>query len=58
MAFKNIKNDFPFTTQTFFFPWTLVQSWQNDQIDIFGKTKKKNSKMIAMGFLLVYGKQL
>ena len=36
-----LKNDFPFTTQTFVFSWTRVQTWQNGQIDIFEKKQKK-----------------
>ena len=49
MAIRSIKNDFPFTTQTFVFSWTRVQSWQNDHIDIFGKTKKKNYQDVCDG---------
>jgi hypothetical protein len=40
MAIRSIKNDFLFTTQAFVFSWTLVQSWQNGQIDIFEKNQK------------------
>ena len=41
MAIRSIKNAFRFTTQTFVFSWTRVQSWQNGQIDIFEKSQKK-----------------
>ena len=40
MAIRSIKNALRFTTQTFVFSWTRVQSWQNGQIDIFEKNQK------------------
>ena len=53
MAIKSNKKGFPFTNQTFSLCGIPLQSWQNDQIDIYQKTQKKKSTMIAMDFFLV-----
>jgi hypothetical protein len=39
-----------------FFSWTQLRNWQNFQTGIFGKTRKKNSRMIAMFFFPFYDK--